>query len=77
MREGKVLEHTVGRTEVVIRSAAGGGVTRSENRRDPLPESALTELAAWAARSPSTSAGPRTSSGPTRTAGSGWSRPAR
>jgi pyruvate,water dikinase len=45
---GRVLEHTAGRAEVVIRSAAGGGVTRTTEaapERALLSESALIELA--------------------------------
>jgi rifampicin phosphotransferase len=45
---GKVLEHTFGRAEVVIRSAAGGGVMRTTeavSEQTLLPGPALTELA--------------------------------
>ena len=45
---GSVLEYTAGRAEVVIRSAAGGGVTRTTAglpEQTVLPQSALMELA--------------------------------
>jgi rifampicin phosphotransferase len=78
--QGGVQDYQPGRREVVVRSAAAGGVIHEpgrSSRTQRLPDSALTELADLGATVARHFGRPRTLSGRTPMIRSGWCRRAR